>query len=314
MTATPRRWVAPIMIGAIASTILVSGVIQFDLSHLRTQLIALIAQRNFLKESAVQLDVEVRRQKQDLSSLRSQVEQNETQRTPSQRRLADLVEAKHRFRVALRNAQTNPQPADVIFDQGKAGKLYFSNLLSSPDYAKAVLTLKRFDVDKLYAPFLASLDLPEEMRAKLEEQLVDREMAKEDIIGLDTDLGQDVTMRDRVADSRNWKTDIRKTFGPEVLSRLDFFDGTYHLQDAVTDLATRMSFTDQPLRTDQNQQLFQLLVSSLGQKMWSLYWLIPDQVMAQSQPLLSPAQFASLKEIREEQQAAIQLRNTRLTK
>ena len=232
--------------------------------------------------------------------------------SPDQRRLIERVWH------LLQSPTNQPAAAPIsgatgLLVQSKAGKIYFPGLLSDEAYSKAAAAVEGLQMEIDYGHLFSELKLTSDRRERLAQLLTDRELAKQDILGLDTDAGQAEVMKHRVAAARDWRTRLKDEFGPEIVQQIGAYDGTLRLRMAVDALETRVSYTETPLTPAQSERLYAALVAALGTKVGTRYWSVPDQVIGEMQTVLSPAQLASLKQIQEEQLGIIEARDTRTT-
>jgi len=66
---------------------------------------------------------------------------------------------------------------------------------------------------RLKSGLFAELKLTSDGRERLAQLLTERELAKQDILGLDTEAGQSEVMKHRVAVARDWRTRLKDEFG-----------------------------------------------------------------------------------------------------
>jgi len=230
--------------------------------------------------------------------------------SPDQRRL--IERGWHMLRSPSSQPAASPASgATGVLLQSKAGKIYFSELLGDEAYSKAAAAVEGLQVEIDYGHLFAELKLTSDQRERLTQLLTERELATQDILGLDTEVGQSEVMKHRVAAAREWRTRLKDEFGPEIVQRIGAYDGTLRLRTAVDALETRVSYTETPLTPAQSDRLNAALVAALGTKVGTHYWSVPDQVIGQMQTVLSPAQLASLKQIQEEQLGIIEARDAR---
>lgn len=195
--------------------------------------------------------------------------------------------------------------------QSKAGKIYFPELLADPEYSRAASVIERLQIETDYSRLFATLKLTAAEREKLVQLLTEREMAKQDIFGLEASAAPAEVMQHRVQAAREWKSRLKEEFGSECVQAVDAYDGTILLRFAVAALETRLRHTETPLTPAQAERLHAALVAALGAKVGSRYWSIPDGVIAQMQMELAPPQMATLKQIQEEQLGLIEARDVR---
>ena len=191
--------------------------------------------------------------------------------------------------------------------QSKAGKIYFAELLDRPDYARAVAAVERVEMEAAYAPLFHELGLSPGQRARFADLLVDREMAKQDILGLESDAS--TATRHRVDAAREWRTRATQVLGPAALKQFFAYDGTRLLRAGVEQLELRTSYTETPLGADQAAAALGALVTALGGNVGSRFWTIPDDVIEKLRGTLAPGQIAVLGQIQQEQLARIESRD-----
>jgi hypothetical protein len=207
---------------------------------------------------------------------------------------------------AISGAAASRHETPLSLLQSKAGKIYFAELLDRPDYARAVAAVERLEIEAAYAPWFRNLDLPAAQRARLTDLLVDREMAKQDILGLES-AAATVTQH-RVDAAREWRARATKVLGAAALKQFFEYDGTRLLRTGVEQLATRTSYTETPLGTAQAAAVFGALVTALGNNVGSRFWIIPDDAVEQLRGVLAPGQTAVLRQIQQEQRARVEAR------
>lgn len=216
--------------------------------------------------------------------------------SPEKRRLMAFFEAYM--------SQHPPDRRPLILNT--AGRPYFPELLNNPEYADAVRVVTQQIVETKYGRLLARLNLGTIAQDRLEDLLTQREMARIDADGL---LGPDAGQTERMATKSNTvrdiNEDIQTELGSQVSNALRAFSGKALYYEAMDDLETRLSYTTTPLQPEQAEHLVGLLSQALG-RVGSIYWNVPDNVVAQSENVLSPPQVAALKQIQEEQRARIQ--------
>jgi hypothetical protein len=272
-------------------------------------------ERSSLIEQQTALDTELQAGSERLHSIESEetrLRDNLSARvsSPDQRRLIE------RGWHLLQSPSSKPTAVPVsgatgLLVQSKAGKIYFPGLLSDEAYSKAAAAVEGLQMQIDYGHLFAELKLTSDGRERLAQLLTERELAKQDILGLDTEAGQSEVMKHRVAVARDWRTRLKDEFGPEIVQQIGAYDGTLRLRTAVDALEIRVSHTETPLTPVQSERLYAALVAALGTKVGTRYWSVPDQVIGQMQTVLSPAQLASLKQIQEEQLGIIEARDAR---
>jgi len=272
-------------------------------------------ERSSLVERQTALDTEWQAGRERLRSIESEdarLRDNFGARAPSpdQRRL--IERGWHVLQSPTNKSAAAPvSGATGLLVQSKAGKIYFPELLGDEAYSKAALVVEELQVEIAYGHLLAELKLTSDKRERLAQLLAERELATQDILGLDTETGQAEVMKHRLAAARDWRTRLKDEFGPEIVQQIGAYDGTLRLRTMVDALETRVSHTGTPLTPVQSDRLNAALVAALGTKVGTRYWSVPDQVIGQMQAVLSPAQQTSLKQIQEEQRGIIEGRDAR---
>jgi hypothetical protein len=264
----------------------------------RTQLIqqqAKLAAARFASDEQVRaIALDERQQENDLSGMEL-----------GRRRL--IERAWRRF-----EAQPDALPtAPGLLIQSKAGKIYFPELLAEPKYSQAAFTVERLQIETDYGRLFALLELAPGEQERLIQLLTEREMAKQDILGLTSDANDHDAMTHRVQAAREWSRRVKEELGSACLQAIEEFDGQVRLRAMIADLDTRFSHTETPLAPLQAEQLLRALIAALGPKIGTRYWSIPDRVIEQMRPNFSSAQIAKLEQIQEEQLAVIEARDVR---
>ena len=200
----------------------------------------------------------------------------------------------------LRPAVAGPQATSIPLRQSKAGTMYFPVLLERPDYARAAGVIERLDQERNFAPCARILGLAPERRARFLDLLVDRELARQDIAGLNPGVPLATEMDQRRKAVREWRAQAVAEFGETVVNQFFEYDGTLFLREAVEHLTVRTSHLEPPLRDDQAAAVLDALTAALGKRVGSRFWLFPDSVLDGLRKQLTPEQFGVLLQIREE--------------
>lgn len=195
--------------------------------------------------------------------------------------------------------------------QGKAGRIYFTELLDRSDYARAAAVVERLQIERTYALLLRDLKLTPEQRVKLTDLLLDREMAKQDILGIDQQAEAAAVTQHRLDAAREWRTRVVAAFSVGVFNQIRAYDGTIPLRGVVEQVRTRTAATESPLSAAQAERLLAALTGALGTTVGTRYWSIPDNMIARLRPELSSGQIAALVQIQQEQAALIEAREAR---
>jgi len=191
-------------------------------------------------------------------------------------------------------------------------KPFFDQLMDDPAYAKAVATLLQQQLEGTYGRLFAALNLNPTDQQRLEDLLTQRLMVGADARGL---LGPDASQQERnatkAAEVRRINAEIQSDFGPAVMKQIRDYDGVTRIYNTVDDLETQLSYTTTPLQPAQAEQLVHMIVQILGPRITTVYWSIPQDVIAQSNSMLAPRQIAALKQVQAMQLANIQARDMR---
>jgi hypothetical protein len=187
---------------------------------------------------------------------------------------------------------------------------YFRELLGDPAYAKAVSALMKQQAEVAFGRMLASLNLSAADQDKLEDLLVQREMAPADAAGLlGTTLGTGPVARPTL---RAISQEIQATFGPQVAQQYRVANKTETISAGMDDLADRLSYTSTPLAAAQADQLYGMLSQANPSPYGGMtHWQVPDEVISQAQGILAAPQLEALVQIQEEQQAGLENRKVR---
>lgn len=293
----------------ISATSIASLHLSREADRLRSEQVRLSEQQTRLRRDRQEYDARLHAIEREEDRLRQQLAAPEI--SAEQQRL--IERAWKQLTTRSRPPAAAPAAtASGLLVQSKAGKIYFPELLGDGRYSAAAATVERLQTEIAYGRLFAALQLGPAERDHLARLLTEREMAKQDIFGLEPDASQAAIMQQRVTAAREWRTRLKDDFGPEWVQQIATYDGGLRLHAAVDELATRSSYTATPLTPTQAGQLFTGLVATVGTKAGARYWSIPDRVIEQMQAVLMPAQLAALRQIQEEQLALIEARDARV--
>jgi hypothetical protein len=180
----------------------------------------------------------------------------------------------------------------------------FPELMDDPEYAAGAKEIARERVAWQYARLFRDLNLPPDKLAQLQDFLIEREMSFQDINGI-TEKASDLMRDARVATKQDWNKRVGAALGRDVILDLRRYDGTVRQYEAVEALGNLVSYTATPLQRDQEDKLYNAIVTALGPKKLAKVWVIPDEVMASATQYLSPPQIAALERLRAEQQVRV---------
>jgi hypothetical protein len=242
-----------------------------------------------------------------LAALR-QASTAEQQLTPEERIIealrGKLAELERRYPKAER-----PPPLTNPFGPNRAAEL-----IADPAYAQLYRTWYRARIEQDYNELLATIRAPQEVKARLVELLLDRQLAIMDVIGL-TGASRwgpgNPPTKNQEKENRRARQAVETRFAAEIESLLDTEAFAQFRQYQVSDgqrrdiaaVASRLSYTDHPLTADQRQQLTARLQGS--------FLTLSDnakaeQVIAGLGHVLSPEQLELVRQLRREKLAALQ--------
>jgi hypothetical protein len=198
---------------------------------------------------------------------------------------------------------------------------YLPQLLDDPVYRDAVAALQKQQVEGKYGRLFAALNLSQADQDQLESLLAQKEMAWADAKALVLNGSNQPASSPEVqaaakaasADTiRAIDGEIRQEFCSDVANDISSYDGVSQFYQTMDTLANTLSGTDAPLLPDQADRLVRLLTDTLGSKVFTSYWSMPDSVIEQAKSFLSPSQIAALIQLQQYQVQRINARNSLL--
>jgi predicted component of type VI protein secretion system len=196
----------------------------------------------------------------------------------------------------------------------------FAALMADPEFAKAMGLQQRAALDTRYADLFKQLNLSPAELEKFKDLLVERQTARMDVIAAARESG--VNPRDNREEIRKLTQEaqaevdanIKAALGETRFDQYQNYETTQPQRTVVAQLDQRLSYTSTPLNSTQSAFLVEALSATNnsstdqtagGPAPWNGgdRTTITDDVIQRAKSVLSPDQFAALKQLQLEQQA-----------
>jgi hypothetical protein len=226
-------------------------------------------------------------------------------------------------------ALENGVPADVRNQRVGDMVNRFTNLMDSPEAQRLMGIQQKAALDARYSSLFKSLHLTPEQLDKFKSLLVEKQNAVMDVMAAARAQGLNPRdNRDQIAQliqgtQAEVDSTIRSTLGEDAYSQYQTYEKTLPQRNTVGQLQARLSYTDQPLTTQQSEQMVSLLASNTtggnrptgggvaarlgGMANAGGTAAITDTAVNQAQTVLTAPQLQALQQLQQEQQAQAKL-------
>lgn len=182
-----------------------------------------------------------------------------------------------------------------------------ATLMKNPEFAAAMRTQQRADLDRRYASLFKQLNLPADQLDQLKDLMIERQSAMMDVMS--TAAAQGLNPRENREELRQLTqslqsevdASIRSTIGDAAYAQYESYNSTQAQRNTVSRINDTLSYSSTPLTSAQNQQLVTIMTNNNTRE-------ITDQVIAQAQGVLSKDQISALQQYQAEQQARATVR------
>ncbi|RRJ95435.1 hypothetical protein Ga0100231_015125 [Opitutaceae bacterium TAV4] len=177
-----------------------------------------------------------------------------------------------------------------------------STLMKNPEFAAAMRTQQRADLDRRYGSLFKQLNLPADKINQLKDLMLERQAAAMDVMS--TAASQGLNPRENREELRQLTqamqsevdANIRATLGDAAYAQYESYNNTQGQRSTVNRISDSLSYTSTPLNSAQTQQLVTIMANNNTRE-------VTDQVIAQARGVLSNDQIAALQQYQAEQQA-----------
>jgi hypothetical protein len=239
-------------------------------------------------------------------------------------------EAQQQAKVAENNLNESRRSASTENAGPANNRSYLDSAMSAmaaldnPEMIKMMAVQQRGALNGRYATLFKNLHLDSTHLSQFKDLLVERQMVNMDVLMAAAKQGinplQNPLDIARFTRSAHAEIDekIKNLLGDDGYAQFQNYQNTQPQRTVVTQLEQSLSYTDSPLTPDQGEQVVKLLLNASSQRdlLGNLAnaslgvpgrgLTISDEAIARAGTVLSPVQVEALREIQQQQRAALQ--------
>ncbi len=304
-----------------AGLLILAIALAMGVTWLHTTNRVLRTQHSQMKGHAAELSAELAATRRDSMSTADELSKLQRGAAAEARRMHDQEERYRKMCAFLAEEKARPggvrRPHGLPVPSGSGG-LFFHELMSDAGYAERMAKVERWQIEASQAELFQQLGLDAPALDRFKRLLVEQQLMGSDLANVAAKYGLSMDSNDRSSvmqlRQRLWKMmeeEAREILGEVATARYEQYQASSGARETVTAFSNRLSYSQQPLRPDQAEQMVDLLRGTRG---WhpglrsTRIDVITDDQLARAAQILSPVQLQELRVFREEQMASIMKR------